>query len=51
MCRPIRTESELGACGADSWRRYTGFRNEELDFIINHDFKYRMGREAVGSDV
>ena len=23
-----------------------GFRDEELDFIINYDIKYRMGREA-----
>ena len=28
-----------------------GFTDEELDFIINYDIKYRMGREAVGSDV
>jgi len=23
-----------------------GFTEEELDFIINYDIKYRMGREA-----
>jgi hypothetical protein len=23
-----------------------GFTDEELDFIINYDIKYRMGREA-----
>ena len=23
-----------------------GFAEEELDFIINYDIKYRMGREA-----
>ena len=26
-------------------RRY-GFTDEELDFIINYDIKYRMGRDA-----
>ena len=31
--------------------RHYGFTDEELDFIINYDIKYRMGREAVGSDV
>ena len=25
-----------------------GFTDEELDFIINYDFKYRMGAEAAG---
>jgi len=25
---------------------YYGFRDEELDFIINYDIKYRMGRSA-----
>ena len=28
-----------------------GFTDEELDFIINYDIKYRMGREAAGSNV
>ena len=27
-----------------------GFTDQELDFIINYDVKYRMGREEVGSD-
>ena len=31
--------------------QHYGFTDEELDFIINYDIKYRMGREAVGSDV
>ena len=26
--------------------RHYGFTDEELDFIINYDVKYRMGREA-----
>ncbi len=26
--------------------RYYGFTEEELDFIINYDIKYRMGREG-----
>ncbi len=28
-----------------------GLSDEELDFVINYDIKYRMGREAVGSGV
>ena len=31
--------------------QHYGFTDEELDFIIKFDIKYRMGREAVGSDV
>jgi len=27
------------------WRRH-GFTAEELDFIINYDIKYRLGRDA-----
>ncbi len=26
--------------------RHYGFTEEELDFIINYDIKYRMGRET-----
>jgi len=26
--------------------RHYGFTDEELDFIINYDIKYRMGRAA-----
>jgi hypothetical protein len=25
---------------------HNGFTDEELDFIINYDIKYRMGREG-----
>ena len=28
-----------------------GFTEEELDFIINYDIKYRMGRGAEEEDV
>ena len=28
--------------------RHYGFTEEELDFIINYDTKYRMGRDAEG---
>jgi len=28
--------------------KYYGFTDEELDFIINYDIKYRMGQEAEG---
>jgi hypothetical protein len=27
-----------------------GFTEEELDFIINYDIKYRMGKELEGED-
>lgn len=27
-----------------------GFTNEELDFIINYDIKYRMGKELEEED-
>jgi hypothetical protein len=27
-----------------------GFTDEELDFIINYDIKYRMGRDAVDEE-
>jgi len=30
--------------------RHDGFPDEELDFIINYDIKYRMGRGAGESD-
>jgi len=30
--------------------RHYGFTGEELDFIINYDIKYRMGREAAEDD-
>ena len=28
---------------------HCGFTAEELDFIINYDFKYRMGRESAAA--
>jgi hypothetical protein len=28
--------------------RHYGFTDEELDFIINYDIKYRMGRDSGG---
>ena len=31
--------------------RHYGFTEEELDFIVNYDIKYRMVREATVSDV
>ena len=30
--------------------RHYGFTEEELDFIIHYDIKYRMGRDAEGED-
>ena len=29
--------------------QHYGFTDEDLDFIINYDIKYRMGRDAEGS--
>ena len=29
---------------------YYGFSEEELDFIVNYDIKYRMGRDAESED-
>ncbi len=30
--------------------KHYGFTDEELDFIINYDIKYRLGRGADGED-
>jgi len=30
--------------------QHYGFTDEELDFIINYDIKYRMGRDAEGEE-
>jgi hypothetical protein len=30
--------------------QHYGLTDEELDFIINHDIKYRMGRDNGGDD-
>lgn len=30
--------------------QHYGFTDEELDFIINYDIKYRMGRDAEGDE-
>jgi Eco57I restriction-modification methylase len=30
--------------------RHYGFTNEELDFIINYDIKYRMGRDSANEE-
>jgi len=30
--------------------RHYGFTEEELDFIVNYDIKYRMGRDAAGNE-
>jgi len=30
--------------------RHYGFTEEELDFIVNYDIKYRMGRDSEGED-
>jgi hypothetical protein len=30
--------------------QHYGFIDEELDFIINYDIKYHMGRDSGGDD-
>ena len=30
-------------------QQHYGFTDEELDFILNYDIKYRMGRDANGA--
>ncbi len=30
--------------------KHYGFTDEELDFIINYDIKYRMGRDGGDED-
>ena len=30
--------------------QHYGFTDEELDFIINYDIKYRMGQDTVEGD-
>lgn len=30
--------------------QHYGFTDEELDFIINYDIKYRMGRDVGGEE-
>jgi hypothetical protein len=30
--------------------KHYGFSDEELDFIVNYDIKYRMGRETESED-
>ncbi len=30
--------------------KYYGFTDEELDFIINYDIKYRMGKDDGGDN-
>ena len=44
-CKPVIDEIDRALA------QHYGFTDEELDFIINYDIKYRMGREAVVSDV
>lgn len=43
-CKPIINEIDQVLAG------YYGFTDEEADFIVNYDIKYRMGRHAVEKD-
>jgi len=42
----VRTRSEIDRVLAPHY----GFTDEELDFIINYDIKYRMGREVESKE-
>lgn len=44
VCKPIIDEIDRVLA------RHYGFTDEELDFIINYDIKYRMGRDAGGEE-
>jgi hypothetical protein len=44
MSKPVIDEIDRGLA------EHYGFTDEELDFIINYDIKYRISREAEGDD-
>jgi len=37
-------------CSLIPAKKHYGFTEEELDFIINYDIKYRMGTELEGDN-
>jgi hypothetical protein len=43
---PIRSKPVIDEIDCELAKHY-GFTDEELDFIINYDIKYRMGRDSV----
>jgi hypothetical protein len=43
-CKPILDEIDRVLA------EHYGFTDEELDFIINYDIKYRMGRDVEADD-
>ncbi len=47
---PSKSKSVLNEIDRTLAQHY-GFTDEELDFIINYDIKYRMGREATEGEV
>jgi len=47
--RPSRSKAIIDEIDRTLARQY-GFTNEELDFIINYDIKYRMGRDSADED-
>ena len=50
MVRSVPRESGGNGC-CDRVRvlaRHYGFADEEFDFIINYDIKYRMGADSLG---
>ncbi|NUQ01949.1 MAG: hypothetical protein HUU35_19050, partial [Armatimonadetes bacterium] len=42
LCKPLADEIDRVLAA------HYGFTDEELDFIINYDIKYRMGRDGGG---
>ncbi len=54
LCHPATQFTELLGHNLDDIDRvlakHYGFTDEELDFIINYDIKYRMGRDGADGD-
>ena len=42
-------KSQIDAIDCELGRHYR-FTEEELDFVVNYDFKYRMGRDEDDED-
>ena len=46
----LNTSKKILDCIDKSLAKHYGFTEEELDFIINYDIKYRMGEELEKED-
>ena len=47
MVKSVPRESGANGCCDRVLAAHYGFTDEELDFIINYDIKYRMGAENL----